>query len=78
VTRLGHAPHCGDGAEFPWDCTCDLPDFREDLEEAINALPALLAVAEAARDAVHAVGTSFWPVNCDRLRAALARLDGAL
>ena len=44
VTRLGHAPHCGDGAEFPWDCTCDLPDFREDLEEAINALPALLDV----------------------------------
>ena len=39
---------------------------------------ALLDVVEAARDAVHAVGTSFWPVSCDRLRAALARLEGAL
>ena len=84
VTRLGHAPHCGDGAEFPWDCTCDLPDFREDLEKAINGLPALLDVAEAVQrmSGSGVTGdqdedpTDFWFALNDAI-AALARLDAS-
>jgi hypothetical protein len=38
---------------------------------AVNALPLYLELEDAARSAVDAAGTENWPVNCDRLRAAL-------
>jgi hypothetical protein len=44
---------------------------------ALNALPGLLVVAEAASAAVEAAGTNDWPVNCDRLRMALEALGDA-
>jgi len=39
LLRLGHLPSCGEGAEFPWDCTCDWKGAYERLKAAL-ALPA--------------------------------------
>lgn len=31
VLRAGHLPSCGEGAEFPWDCTCDYSGFMDEM-----------------------------------------------
>jgi hypothetical protein len=38
VLRVGHLPSCGEGAEFPWDCTCDYAGAIERLQAAIATL----------------------------------------
>lgn len=66
VLRAGHLPACGEGAEFPWDCTCDYGGFME-------AMGVVFDVVAAART-YRADRTGF---NRDRLGRALARLDAA-
>jgi hypothetical protein len=41
VLRWKHGPRCGEGAEFPWDCTCDF-------QGSIERMEAVIARAEAA------------------------------
>ena len=37
VMRAGHLPSCGDGSEFPWECTCDYGGFMEAMGRALAA-----------------------------------------
>lgn len=47
VIRFKHHPDCGEGAEFPWDCTCDWEGAYERVRNAM-ALDAAWQEAEAA------------------------------
>lgn len=42
VLRANHLPSCGEGAEFPWDCTCDYGGF-------MDRMGVVFAAVEAAR-----------------------------
>ena len=42
VLRVGHLPTCGEGAEFPWDCTCDYAGFMEAAGSLLDRLRAPL------------------------------------
>ena len=35
LLRWGHLPDCGEGAEFPWDCTCDWKGSIERIRAAL-------------------------------------------
>ena len=38
VLRAGHLPTCGEGAEFPWDCTCDYAGFMDRMGRVLARL----------------------------------------
>lgn len=38
VLRAGHLPSCGEGAEFPWECTCDYEGFMDRMGAILAAL----------------------------------------
>lgn len=46
---LGHRPGCGDGAAFPWDCNCSLPQARFEIEAAVLGLETAMLNYFAAR-----------------------------
>ena len=81
VLRAGHLPSCGEGAEFPWDCTCDYAGFMETMgvvfaERAARQAPDTSGLREALEDLLddtqhsdHDCGDVDCPVT--RARAAL-------
>ncbi len=57
VLSWGHLPSCGEGAEFPWDCTCDY-------QTRIERMEAVIAAAEAAALRSGEEETAPDPIEC--------------